>query len=80
MDFIDFLQALPEPISILKMDIEGAEIEILEKLLDTGLHTKIALIFVETHGRISLACAWRTDRIRARIHAAGFSNFNLDHR
>ncbi len=79
VDFIEFLQGIPERISILKMDIEGAEVGILEKLLDTGLHNKIDFIFVETHGRISLDCAFRTARIRARIQANGFSHFNLDH-
>ena len=79
-DFIGDLTRDGRTVVFLKMDIEGAEIEILERLLDTGLHRKIALIFVETHERFSRDCAWRTAKIRSRIHANGLANFNLNHR
>lgn len=79
IDLLDYIDRLPGSIAIMKMDIEGGEVEILEKILDSGLYRKIGLIFVETHERISLDCALRTAKIRARIHADKLENFNLDH-
>lgn len=78
-NLLDYIRNLDEQISILKMDIEGSEIPILEQLLATGLHRKIDLIFVETHERISFYCAIRTAVIRAKIHVMELRNFNLDH-
>lgn len=79
LDFIEYIQNIPERIAILKMDIEGAEIPILERILDLGLHKNIGFIFVETHERISFNCAIRTAVIRARIFLNRLGNFNLDH-
>lgn len=49
IDLIAFIKNLDKKISILKMDIEGAEIEILEKLIAEKLYKDIGLILVETH-------------------------------
>lgn len=49
IDLIEFVQALDRRVKILKIDIEGAEFEIIEKLLDTGIYRKIDYIFCETH-------------------------------
>jgi FkbM family methyltransferase len=50
VDFLQFCSNLPSNITILKMDIEGAEVDILEKLvLQDGLFRKFKNIFVETH-------------------------------
>lgn len=55
IDLIAFLEALDRDIRILKMDIEGAEWEILQKLIDHPLLTRIDCIFVETHERVDPA-------------------------
>ncbi len=50
IDFIEFIDKIDEPIGILKMDIEGAETEILERLFDRPeLVNRIRYIFAETH-------------------------------
>ena len=50
IDFIDYLERLDEGIGIIKMDIEGAEVDLLEALLDRPDITKrIHYIFAETH-------------------------------
>ncbi len=52
IDFIRYLEELDENIGILKMDIEGAEVELLEALLEKpDLLQRIAYIFAETHER-----------------------------
>ena len=49
--FIRQLQSHPDvpPILILKIDVEGAEVDLLRDLLDTGIAKEIPFIFVETH-------------------------------
>ena len=52
INFVDYLCDLNNDIGIIKMDIEGAEVEILEALLDRpDLLLRIDYIFVETHER-----------------------------
>ena len=49
IDFIAFLNSLPKPPKLIKMDVEGAEVAVLERLLDADLAASIGAIFVETH-------------------------------
>ena len=50
IDFIGYLRDLNEEIGVLKIDIEGAEVELLESLLDQPeILKRIHFIFVETH-------------------------------
>lgn len=55
VDIIAFLEDLDRDIRILKMDIEGAEWEIMQKLIDHPLLGRIDCIFVETHERVDPA-------------------------
>ena len=50
VDFIRFLADLDEDIGILKIDIEGAEVELLEALFERPeILARIAYVFAETH-------------------------------
>ena len=50
IDFIDYLYRLNEDIGVIKIDIEGAEVDLLEALLDRPeIVKRIHYIFVETH-------------------------------
>ena len=51
VDLIAFLEGLDRDVRILKMDIEGAEWEILNRLIDHPVLSRIDCIFVETHER-----------------------------
>ncbi len=52
IDFLDFCKTLNTPIKLLKMDIEGSEVDILEKIIkDESLLSQIETMFVETHER-----------------------------
>ena len=50
-DIIAFMDALDRDIRILKMDIEGAEWDILTRLIDHPVLSRIDCVFVETHER-----------------------------
>lgn len=77
VDLVDFVRQLPRPVGVMKMDIEGAEAECLEALLDSGLHRSVGTILVETHDRLSNDLAARLDAIRARIEGEGIDNIDL---
>ncbi len=49
IDLTEFIKSLEEKVSIIKMDIEGAEIEVVEKLIKDGTYKDVDLILVETH-------------------------------
>jgi FkbM family methyltransferase len=76
IDLVAFIRQLGRKVDILKLDIEGAEVDILERILDEGLDREIGSIFAETHERFSKDLAERTERLRARVR--GIDNINLD--
>jgi len=49
VDLDRFISNLNKPVDILKMDVEGAEIEILKKMIKNGTYKRIGTILVETH-------------------------------
>lgn len=67
INFIRWLTKLDKDIYIIKMDIEGAEIELLETLLDKrDLCERINYIFVETHEQYIPEHKERANQLRAR--------------
>lgn len=78
-DLPAFIASQKNRVGILKLDIEGYEVEILTALLDRGQHHDIDYIVAETHERFSLPLAWRTAKLRARVHQNKISNIDLDH-
>lgn len=78
IDLLAFIRGLGRRVDILKMDIEGAEVAILERMFDEGLHRDIGRIYVETHERFSPELATRTAALRARIAAERIDNVDLD--
>lgn len=73
-----FIEQLQRPIDILKLDVEGAEAEILESLIARNLTARIKWIFVETHERFSATLADRIARLRAIVAERRLTNINLD--
>jgi FkbM family methyltransferase len=49
IDFLEFIRSINKEILFVKIDIEGAEVELVNALLDHELHNKIKYVFVETH-------------------------------
>jgi FkbM family methyltransferase len=75
-----FIKELGQPVKLMKMDIEGAEVDVLNQLLDEGLHELIEQAFVEVHDRRIKSLAKPTQRLRERLQALGVSHFRLDWR
>jgi FkbM family methyltransferase len=78
IDFPAFVASLGAPIALLKIDIEGAEVPILESLLDTGVISRIRYTFAETHERTVPELADRIRALRERVAREGLRNVNLD--
>lgn len=67
-----------ERIYFLKLDIEGAEFEIMDKILATELYKKIDFIACETHERYFDDGEEKITRLKAQIQNAGAKNILLD--
>ena len=65
IDFSRFVAELDHDVALLKIDIEGAEVPLMEALLARGPAARIHRIFVETHERGLPELALRTDALRA---------------
>jgi FkbM family methyltransferase len=78
VDLVQFLQDLREPVAVVKMDIEGAEAECIERILDDGIYRSIGRILVETHERFSPDLAERIRALRDRIRREDIHNIDLD--
>ncbi len=73
IDLAKFILALDRPVRLLKMDIEAAEIPVLNHLIDTGAIDRVDLALVETHQRFSPEIAEATEALRSRISQLGLS-------
>ncbi len=78
IDFIAYLERLNEGIGTLKVDIEGAEVDLLEALLDRPeIMKRIDYIFVETHERRIPGHGPRVKLLRDRVQKIQRPRINL---
>lgn len=77
VDLADFIKNLNKPIGLLKIDIEGEEVKVLNKLIDLNLTSKIRNIVVETHERFPILKK-PTEDLRERIRLNKIKNIDLD--
>lgn len=75
-----FIRTIGRPVRLLKMDVEGAEVDVLNHLLDEGLHTAIGQAFVEVHDRKVRELVEPTRLLRERLQRVGATHFRLDWR
>ena len=81
IDFPAFLrdQAKAGEIALVKLDIEGAELAILQAMRDAGLFDRVRLTLAETHARLFPALAPRYQALRDDLAAAyPVTRVNLD--
>lgn len=79
---VDFLQnevfKKHDEVYILKMDIEGAEFETLEDIIQSGVYRKIKYLFCETHARFFNDGTERLHKLETLIHDDNITNIFLD--
>jgi len=79
VDFVEFVLSLGSPIKLVKMDIEGAEVALLQRLVNHPLAMNaIGQLFVETHDHKIPELRDDTEQLRKTIRQAGLDRINLD--
>lgn len=78
VDIAEFIASLNRPVAIMKVDIEGAEFALLERLIGAGLMDRIARMFVETHDDKIPELRDVGARVRKAIAERDVSGVNLD--
>jgi FkbM family methyltransferase len=78
VDLCNFLKFFPKKIKLLKIDIEGAEVELLNDLMNEGLLKNIEYVFVETHEEKIPTLLTTTNELRERIKKENYTNINLN--
>lgn len=75
---LDAFIAAHAPVAVLKMDVEGAEVDILERLLETGRLHDVGLALVEMHDWHTEELSRRGARIRRRLAEESLEHVCLD--
>lgn len=78
IDFVTWLEKQKTDIFLLKVDIEGAEVALLEKLLASPAMDRITWLFVETHEHLVPSMADRIATLRARVSRLPHTKAYLD--
>ena len=73
-----FIKMIKQKIKVLKVDIEGAEVELINDLIDSGVARDIPYIFVETHENKIPSLVESTATLKERIKEENYSNINLN--
>jgi FkbM family methyltransferase len=80
VDLDAFVAELGLPVDLLKLDVEGAEIEILERLLETGRIGVFRSVVVELHDDKIPELAERGAAVRAALADPRYAHVRLDWR
>jgi len=78
IDLIEFIKNLNRRIALLKIDVEGAECEILDRIISEDVYKEIDRIVVETHDHKVPELKKSTDLIRKMIRDKNIDNISLD--
>ena len=74
IDFAQFLNSLNEPVELLKIDIEGYEIQLLTHLLNKKAIDNVNKFYIETHERKIDSLVIPTKKLKARIKKEGYED------
>ena len=74
IDIDRFVRSLARRVRLLKLDIEGAEIAVINRLMDAGSIDLIDLIAAETHEGVITPLKDSTDALRRRIQHLGLEH------
>jgi FkbM family methyltransferase len=78
LDLARFIADLGRFIALVKIDVEGVECRIVNRLIDTGLIERVGLLVVETHENKIPELTEPTEKLRRRIAKEGLENIRLD--
>jgi FkbM family methyltransferase len=78
IDLVSFMQGLNKKIDLVKLDVEGAEIEILKKIIATGTYHLFDRMYVETHESKIPSQIKEVEWIRQELKNKGIKNIRLN--
>ena len=79
LDADHFIRSIGKRVRLMKIDIEGAEIEVINRLIDTNAIDLIDHLVVETHEKQMPHLLEKTNALRNRINNLGLNEkINLD--
>lgn len=78
IDINSYILKLDKRVNILKMDVEGAEINILKKIIQNQTYKKIDLILVETHQNKIPGHKEKVADLKVKIRDLGITNIKLN--
>ena len=74
IDFADYIESLNKSINLIKIDIEGYEIELINHLLDRQVLHNVGRVYLETHERKFEALRKATKEMKLRVKKEGFAD------
>lgn len=78
IDMVNFILQLNKKIALVKLDVEGAEIEILKKIIADKVFTLFRIMYVETHETKITGQAEELKAIKKQMKEKGISNIKLN--
>lgn len=78
IDLTEFIVQLNKRIKFLKIDIEGAEFDVIEKIINLDLYKEIDIIVVETHDWLIQELEPKAQLIKNLIKEKQIKNIDLD--
>lgn len=78
VSLVEFVSQLSRPVELIKLDVEGAEVPILEAFIDARLHERVGQVFAEVHDHKVPELVAPTNALRARLRRERIANINLD--
>ena len=78
INFSEFIKSLNQTVKIIKMDIEGAEIDVINQLINDETYKLIGQLFVETHEKKIPELFTKTNLLRKRLKDLKIDNINLN--
>lgn len=78
IDLAEFINSFNKKIKLIKMDIEGAEIPVIEKLIDTGTIKKIKWLVAEAHDQRIPELKDAMEKLKAKIKKNKIKNINFN--
>ena len=73
IDFAEYLSGIKKQIELIKIDIEGYEIELINHLIDTKSLHNVSKVYVETHEKLYPQLVVPTIELKKRIELEGLS-------
>lgn len=78
IDLAEFIRGLQRKVKVLKLDVEGVEYRIVDRLIDTGAIHEIEHILIESHAGRMPSLQEEARRVHERVKALGITTIDWD--